>query len=80
MNTSSKLVKVTLKSGKVIEVMEREVEGLRKARVLLSKAEEKKLDEAKEKEDKETGETKEEKETGETKAGPITHANFRGNL
>jgi len=75
MNTSSKLVKVTLKSSTVIEVMEREVEGLRKARVLLSKA-----NEAKEKEDKGDNKTKEEKKAGSTKTGPITHANFGGNL
>jgi len=68
-----KKVEVTLKSGKIIEVLSSEVEGLRKARVLQSVAKEK----------KQTGETKEEKEAGETKkksAGPITTANFKGKL
>jgi len=67
-----KKVEVTLKSGKVIEVLPSEVEILRKARVLQSVA----------KEAKGVGKTKEEKETGETKApsGPITKANFKGKL
>jgi len=60
-------VEVTLKSGKIIEVLPEEVVGLRKARVLKSVA----------KEEKETGETKEEKETGETKQGAITTKSFK---
>ena len=60
-------VEVTLKSGKTIEVLPSEVEGLRKARILQSVAKEK----------KEVGKTKEEKEPGETKGGAITTKSFK---
>lgn len=72
-----KLITVTLKSGKTINVLPAEIEILKKAGLLL-------------KEEKAQTETKEEKQTGETKAAPvktqqpkprpvnITSANFKG--
>jgi len=59
------LVKVTLKNGKIIEVLRREVHGLQKAGLL-------------KKESKVESETKEEKATGETKDFPVTTKNVKG--
>jgi len=62
-----KLVEVTLKDGRIIDVFDNEISGLKKAGVL--------------KEDKSESFTKEEKETGETKekaSSPITTKNIKG--
>ena len=61
----SRKVKVTLKSGKTIEVLESEVKGLKEAGLL-------KTGKAKEKEEKVKAKTKEEKG-----AGVITKTNFK---
>ena len=61
-----KHVKVVLKTGKTIEVMRDEVDGLKKAGLLKAG----KAEKAKEKEEKNKAKTKEEKGTGKTKAGP----------
>jgi len=57
-----KLVEVTLKDGRIIDVFDNEVSGLKKAGVLKEDK-----SESFTKEEKETGETKEEKEIDETK-------------
>ena len=56
--------KVFLKSGKVIEVLAQEVEGLRKAGLVAPK---RKSKPAKAKENKQPAQTKEQKDTGKTK-------------
>ena len=58
-------VKVTLKDGRTIEVLKREVKVLEDAGLL-------------EKESKVENETKDEKNTGETKDSPITTKNIKG--
>ena len=60
----SRKAKVTLKSGKTIEVLNREVKGLKEAGLLAGKS--------KPKEEKEKAKTKEEKGAGAITKGNIT--------
>jgi len=67
-----RFTKVTLKDGREITVMEREVPGLQKAGLLKETTLRTRL-----KEEKDTGETKEFKTKGQTK-GNITRKNVKG--
>lgn len=64
-----KLIRVTLKTGKIINVFDNEIPGLERAG---------KLADPKKKEEKSDSQIKDEKDTGETKDSQITTKNIKG--